>query len=175
MATIHFPAPKPMAVVSAGASAKSELCLSIANRSDSGQATTAYLANDLFLHDLPLLINSIDTYVNPRSLGIDQIRSGAEGWSPSFHASGEHWSFVRTGRDGWACEVAEKRRISDNASIGLYWFAEASTHINCYDKFFTKAENIVFGEKYIAPTYRIMINEDKKISYTDLPLKDVHV
>lgn len=140
-----------------------------------GQATSAYLAREHWQPDAPLLVYNIDTYVNPQVLQPHEIRKGSVGWVPCFRAPGDHWSFVKLGEDGWAVDLAEKERISEFASIGLYWFARASDYEVAYERFFEQASNLVRGERYIAPLYRQLLAEGAKISITDLPRSDVHV
>lgn len=140
-----------------------------------GQATSAYVSRELWRPEAPLLIYNIDTYVNPRALKPADIRPGSDGWVPCFQVPGDHWSFVKLGEDGWATDLAEKQRISDFASIGLYWFAQAGRYVQAYDHFFSDSENLVRGERYIAPLYRQLLVEGGKISISDLALEDVHV
>lgn len=140
-----------------------------------GQATSAYLSRELWNPDWPLLIYNIDTYVKPQALKPDEIRPGSDGWVPCFQVPGEHWSFVKLGDDGWAVDLAEKQRISNHASIGLYWFKRAGRYIELYDKFFSDPQNLVAGEKYIAPLYRQLLAEGGYVSLKDLSVSDVHV
>jgi dTDP-glucose pyrophosphorylase len=140
-----------------------------------GQATSAYLARELWRPEDPLLVYNIDTYVNPQALSPESIRDGADGWVPCFQVPGDHWSFVKLGGDDWAVDLAEKQRISDFASIGLYWFSRAEDYEKAYDKFFVNSQNLVRGERYIAPLYRQLIAEGRKVSITDLAVDDVHV
>jgi len=140
-----------------------------------GQATTAYLSQELWNPEWPLLIYNIDTYVKPHALKPSDIRPGSDGWVPCFQVPGEHWSFVKLGDDGWAVDLAEKQRISDYASIGLYWFSHAGRYVDLYDRFFRDRKNLVRGEKYIAPLYRQLLTEGGKVSITDLHPTDVHV
>lgn len=140
-----------------------------------GQATTAYLSQELWNPECPLLIYNIDTYVKPHALQPRDIRPSSDGWVPCFQVPGEHWSFVKLGEDGWAVDLAEKQRISDNASIGLYWFSRARRYVELYDRFFSDRKNLVRGERYIAPLYRQLLAEGGKVSLTDLPPTDVHV
>ena len=140
-----------------------------------GQATSAYLSRDMWSPDLPLLIYNIDTYVKPNALNPQDIRVGSDGWVPCFEAPGEHWSFVKLGEDGWAVDLREKQRISEHASIGLYWFRRASQYIELYDCFYGSPKNLIQGEKYIAPLYRQLLTEGRKVSVTTLNLSDVHV
>lgn len=140
-----------------------------------GQATTAYLSQELWNPEWPLLIYNIDTYVKPHALQPRDIRPGSDGWVPCFQVPGEHWSFVKLGNDGWAVDLAEKQRISSNASIGLYWFSHAGRYVKLYDRFFSDRKNLVRGERYIAPLYRQLLAEGGKVSLTDLPSTDVYV
>ena len=140
-----------------------------------GQATSAYLSKELWIPEWPLLIYNIDTYVKPHVLKPDDIRTGSDGWVPCFQAPGAHWSFVKLGDDGWAVDLAEKQRISNYASIGLYFFSLASRYVKLYDRFFSNTNNLTHGEKYIAPLYRQLLAEGGKVSLTDLSLSDVHV
>ena len=140
-----------------------------------GQATSAYLSRELWTPERPLLIYNIDTYVKPHAIKPGDIRPGSDGWVPCFQVPGDHWSFVKLGDDGWAVGLAEKQRISDHASIGLYWFSRADRYVELYDRFFSDPKNLVRGEKYIAPLYRQLLAEGGKVSLSDLPLEDVHV
>lgn len=140
-----------------------------------GQATSAYLAQKLWDPDWPLLIYNIDTYIKPGALKPADIRQGSDGWLPCFQAPGEHWSFVKQGNNGWAIDFAEKQRISDLASIGLYWFSSAGRYLELFDRFFSDPKNLVRGEKYIAPIYRQMTAEGGKVSISELCSTDVHV
>jgi dTDP-glucose pyrophosphorylase len=140
-----------------------------------GQATSAYVSRELWLPDSPLLIYNIDTYVNPSALHPSQIRSGSDGWVPCFRVPGDHWSFVKVDENEWATDITEKNRISDYASIGLYWFARASEFVMAYEEFFSNPVNLVRGERYVAPLYKYLVCNKKKISISDLPVSDVHV
>ena len=140
-----------------------------------GQATSAYLARDVWYDDQPLLIYNIDTYVQPEALCPADIRKTADGWVPCFRVPGDHWSFVRLGEDGWAQDLAEKSRISDFASIGLYWFASARRYTQAYEEFFADPANLVRGERYVAPLYRQLIADGGRVCISDLNPADVHV
>lgn len=140
-----------------------------------GQATSAYLSRELWNPEWPLLIYNIDTYVKPHALKPSDIRPGSDGWVPCFQAPGVHWSFVKLADNGWAVDIAEKRRISDHASIGLYWFSRASRYVELYNDYFSDPKNLVRGEKYIAPIYLKLLAEGGRVSVSDLVLSDVHV
>ncbi|MFZ9858259.1 MAG: glycosyltransferase family 2 protein [Roseiflexaceae bacterium] len=145
------------------------------NELTDGQATTAYISHPHWDMNGSLLVYNIDTFVQPRSLHPDMIAAHANGWIPCFKVPGNHWSFVDINQDGWATNVEEKNRISDYASIGLYWFEKANDYIDAYNTYFSNKQNLVKNERYIAPLYNHLINHNKKIAISDLPREDVHV
>lgn len=129
-----------------------------------GQATSALAANDDWCTDDPLLIYNIDTFVEPQSLSPADIPQEAHGWVPCFQAQGDHWSFIRLADDSeWAVEVAEKRRISPNATVGLYWFSSAGLYQELYRKHFKSGEGEEAGERYIAPIYNSLIAQGGRL------------
>jgi dTDP-glucose pyrophosphorylase len=140
-----------------------------------GQATSALASRSLWLgDDSPLLIYNIDTFVQPFAWTPQHIRAGSDGWIPCFQVAGDHWSFVKINGDGWATDVAEKQRISDYASVGLYWFARAGDFVRAYDAFFADPANLVRGERYVAPLYRQLLADGARVSIADLNAADVH-
>jgi len=100
---------------------------------------------------------------------------GEDGWIPCFDASGDKWSFVKIDEFGLATEVREKIRISDNASIGLYWFSSAALYVEAYQKYYSRTGNEVKGERYIAPLYNQLINDGLMVKISKIPSKSVHV
>ena len=140
-----------------------------------GQATSAYLSREFWRQDDSLLIYNIDTYVNPQALRVEQIRPGSDGWVPCFTVPGNHWSFVKLDKEGWAEQIVEKQRISNHASIGLYWFARAIDFAEAYQEYFSDTASLVGGERYVAPLYTHLISHGKRISIADLAVADVHV
>ena len=142
-----------------------------------GQATTAYLAKDLIKNENdPIIIYNIDTYVEPSALKLEDIRG--DGWIPCFNGKGDHWSFCKTkswiGEDNIedldrVVEVAEKKRISPNCSIGLYYFSSFRIYENLYQIY--KTNNT---EKYIMPMYQYMLEHERPIYITSIPEDKVH-
>lgn len=139
-----------------------------------GQATTAYLTKHTWNADDSLLIYNIDTFVNPTYLTPDAIKPGSEGWVPCFQAPGDHWSFIKVNKEGWATDAEEKVKISEYASIGLYWFAHTQIFCDAYTHYYADNDAEV-KEKYIAPLYQYLIQNGKKVSIIDIPVADVHV
>lgn len=139
-----------------------------------GQATSAILSSEHWLPNSELLIYNIDTYVEPDVLTPQSIRKNSDGWVPCFRANGDHWSFLLPDQQGWAEKLVEKKRISDYATIGLYWFKSGEDYIAAYKRYFSHADNLVQGERYIAPLYNTLIENRMKVSFSDIPINKVH-
>lgn len=137
-----------------------------------GQATTALLGLDHCDEQAPIAIFNIDTHVEPGRM--QPPRTEVDGYIPCFRAPGNHWSFVKTGPDGLAVEVREKQRISDLATVGLYWFSSPSVFRDLYRRHFTAdGGGLERGEAYIAPMYNTMIAEGAKVAVAVIEYEDV--
>ncbi len=138
-----------------------------------GQATTALLAKPYWKSEEPLLVYNIDTYVEAGCLCAEDIEG--DGFIPCFNAPGDHWSFVAVDEEGRATEVREKQRISDNCTLGAYYFASCSLYEQMYEEYYNDPENMEKGEKYIAPLYNHMINRGMDVRICLVDSSFVHV
>ena len=138
-----------------------------------GQATTAMLAKPYWKEDDGFLVYNIDTYVEAGYLLKEKIEG--DGFIPCFNAEGDHWSFVKLDEQGNATEVREKVRISDNCTIGLYYFKTAALYEKIYNEYYSDNSNVEMSEKYIAPLYNYMIKNGYKIKLDIIPYERVHV
>jgi len=121
--------------------------------------------------DTPLTIFNIDTirkgFRHPETFDLSQV----DGYVEVFPGEGTHWSFVRPdGTDPEACraaEVAEKVRISNLCSTGLYHFRTAGLFQDLYARIATRnPADLQGGERYIAPLYNIAIQSGLDIRYS---------
>ena len=87
---------------------------------------------------------------------------------------GDHWSFVKLNDEGNAVAVKEKVKISDNASVGAYYFKSAKEYKRIYDTYYKDDTNLEKGEKYIAPMYNQLIKENKSVKIIDIPYNEVN-
>lgn len=120
--------------------------------------------------DEDLTIFNIDTirpgFVHP--LAVDRGR--VDGYLEVFRGAGDHWSFVRGAarddRTGRALEVAEKRRIGDLCSTGLYWFRRIGTFLHLYaESEGTEAARLQGGERHVAPLFQRAIERGMAVDY----------
>jgi hypothetical protein len=123
-----------------------------------GQATTALLAGEAVKQpDNPVLIYNIDTHCNPQVLRPETVRG--DGWVPCFSAPGNSWSFALAGADGRASRIVEKKRISDDCTLGLYWFRSFASYVSAYRATYLSDRAIDSTERYVAPLYNTLIEE----------------
>jgi dTDP-glucose pyrophosphorylase len=137
-----------------------------------GQATTCLKAISFCDADKAIMVYNIDTYVEPYELKYSDIHG--DGFIPCFHSAGEHWSFVRADNDGKVTEVREKQRISDNCSIGAYYFSTAELYKDLYEVYYSE-ERMEKNEKYIAPLYNLMIKRGMSVEFSIIEADRVHI
>lgn len=138
-----------------------------------GQATTAMLAKEYWNRDDSLMIYNIDTYVESYEMVSEDI--AGDGFIPCFKAEGDHWSFVKLDFEGRAVEVREKQRISDNCTLGAYYFKSCALYEQIYNEYYMDGGRLEAGEKYVAPLYNYMIEKKLEVRIALVDPKKVHV
>jgi NDP-sugar pyrophosphorylase family protein len=128
-----------------------------------GQLCTVLTASQWLNSDEDLLIAASDTYIKS-SLATHILNKGpiCNGLISVATLPGDRWSFARTDDSGRVVEVAEKRRISDHASTGLYYFSSAREFVSFGESMIRNREKTM-GEYYVIPVYQKMIEAGKWI------------
>lgn len=138
-----------------------------------GQACTVLAARRWIDSDEPLLVYNADTYCRTTlAKRLSALPAEVDGLLGVFHAPGDKWSFARADSSGRVLETAEKSRISDWASTGLYYFRRGCDFVR-HAEAMIAAEERVNGEFYVAPVYNRMIAAGERI-YID-PAEEVWV
>lgn len=132
------------------------------NEVTEGQACTVLLAREHIDNDQPLVIFNADTTLRSNLAGVLDGYPDADGVLSVFSAPGDKWSFARLDDSGRIVETAEKRRISEWASTGLYHFARGAEFVRHADQMIADDDRIK-GEFYVAPLYNRMIANGAKI------------
>jgi len=129
-----------------------------------GAACTTLLAKEYINTDQPLLIANSDQFLEWNSneclyaFNADGIDAGIV----TFKNTHPKWSYARVGEDGFVAEVAEKKPISNDATVGVYFWKHGSDYIRYAEQMIEK--NIrVNNEFYVCPVFNEAIEEDKKI------------
>jgi len=128
----------------------------------SGQAESVAIGIADYCAEIPLLIFNIDTI--RLNFDIPDRKKYGDGFLEVFQGEGDGWSFVESGIDSTVLRTAEKRRISDLCSNGLYGFARCGDYKNAYADYI-KNGDFVNGEVYIAPLYNFLIKRGYDIRY----------
>jgi hypothetical protein len=140
-----------------------------------GQAETAF---DALAHEdlsQPLWIYNIDTCVAPNSMRPHDLGAAA-GCVPAFHCIEENMSFVRYGTGDDVMEIAEKRRISSWATVGLYGFHSAACFAEYYREAYDRGRiEVTHGERYVAPMYEVMLIRGERVVAPRLKREDVSI
>ena len=148
----------------------------ILDKPTDGQAETVYLGLKKINIDIndSLLIFNIDTFrpnfILPSELDFNKI----DGYLEVFNAEGNHWSFIlsENAKSNKVVQTAEKERISDLCSSGLYYFKYLSDFNKIFEKIVFKNDKVK-NEFFIAPMYNYMIAENKDIRYSKILLDEI--
>lgn len=138
-----------------------------------GQATTCMKAIPYCDPEDAILVYNIDTYVEPYEMKYEDI--SGDGHIPCFHAEGDNWSFAKLDECGKVIEIREKKRISDNCTLGAYYFSSAKLFSELYKEYYVGGINIEKNEKYIAPLYNQMIKKGLSVTISIVDSAKVHV
>jgi HAD superfamily hydrolase (TIGR01509 family) len=134
-----------------------------------GAACTTLLAKEFINNDEPLLIANSDQFLEWNSneclyaFNADGIDAGIV----TFKNTHPKWSYARVGDDGFVAEVAEKKPISNDATVGVYFWKQGSDYVRCAEQMINK--NIrVNNEFYVCPVFNEAIEEGKKVRIKEI-------
>jgi HAD superfamily hydrolase (TIGR01509 family) len=129
-----------------------------------GAACTALLAKEYINSDSPLFFANSDQFVewDSNEFMYKMQESNCDGGIVTFKATHPKWSFARIDDNGFVTEVAEKNPISDNATVGYYYWKHGSDFIKYAEQMIER--NIrVNNEFYVCPVFNQAIEDCKKI------------
>jgi len=120
-----------------------------------GQLCTVLSVRDDLDPELPIAIYNSDTVCRGALASLDR-QTEVDGLIGVFRAEGDHWSFARADSTGRVVETAEKRRISEWATTGLYHFGSTADFLHHADSMIADDDR-TRGEFYVAPLYNRLI------------------
>ena len=129
-----------------------------------GAACTALLAKKFINNNQPLFFANSDQWVDwdPVEFMYKMQETKSDGGIVTFEANHPKWSFAKTNNDGIVTEVAEKKPISTNATVGYYYWKHGSDFVKYAEEMIRK--NIrVNNEFYVCPVYNQAIEDGKII------------
>jgi len=140
-----------------------------------GQACTALTAVQYIDNDDELLIANADQFIDVSiDAFLDRARKeDTDGLIMTFKASHPKWSFARTDENGRVVETAEKKVISDNATVGLYYFKKGRDFVSSAEAMIHK--DVKFRDAfYVCPAYNEMILNDQNIYTYEIDASNMH-
>jgi HAD superfamily hydrolase (TIGR01509 family) len=129
-----------------------------------GAACTTLLAKEFIDNDEPLILANSDQYVkwDSNQFMYSSMADDIDGSILTFHSTHPKWSYAKLNEDGFVTEVAEKKPISEHATVGIYFFKKGSDYIRCAESMIKK--NIrVNNEFYVCPVYNEALLEGARV------------
>ncbi len=137
-----------------------------------GTAATVLLARRVFDNDRPMIVANSDQIVHfdVSDFVEDCFNRQLDGSILVFRdpEMDPKWSFARVGADGLVQEVAEKKPISDLATVGIYLFTRGRDFVAAAADMMAANER-VNGEFYTCPVYNYMIAQGARIGIYEVP------
>jgi dTDP-glucose pyrophosphorylase len=136
----------------------------IVNKLTEGAACTTLLAKKLINNDNPLIIANSDQFMewNSSKTMYKFISKKVDGGILTFDSIHPKWSYAKTDKDGNVLEVAEKKVISNHATVGVYFWKKGSDYVNYAQKMIKKNMRVK-NEFYVCPVFNEAIKDNKKI------------
>jgi HAD superfamily hydrolase (TIGR01509 family) len=129
-----------------------------------GAACTTLLAKEFIDNDNPLVMANSDQFVewDSNEFMYKMNETNCDGGIVTFNSMHPKWSFAKIDESGFVTEVAEKKPISDIATVGIYYWKNGSDYVKFAEQMIQK--NIrVNNEFYVCPVFNEAILGDKKI------------
>lgn len=129
-----------------------------------GAACTTLLAKEYINNDYPLLMANSDQFAewDSNEFMYKMVEQNVDAGILSFKSTHPKWSFAKVNEFGYVTEVAEKKPISDIATVGIYYWSKGSDYVKYAEQMISK--NIrVNNEFYVCPVFNEAIKDNKKI------------
>lgn len=129
-----------------------------------GAACTTLLAKEYIDNDKHLLIANSDQFMewDSNRFYYSAEDEGVDGGILCFESTHPKWSYVKLDDNGHVTELAEKKPISNKATVGVYYWKTGSEYVKYAEQMIEK-DIRVNGEFYVAPVYNEAIADGKKI------------
>jgi HAD superfamily hydrolase (TIGR01509 family) len=134
-----------------------------------GAACTTLLAKEFINNDEPLIIANSDQYIewDSNEFMYKMTEQSLDGGIVTFRATHPKWSFAKVNDMGYVVEVAEKKPISDIATVGVYYWKQGKNYVTYAERMIEK--NIrVNNEFYVCPVFNQAIEDNKLIKTFDI-------
>lgn len=97
----------------------------------------------------------------------------ADGVIMTFNSHHPRWSYARVNNSGNVLEVAEKKVISDQATVGIYYYKKGSDFVKAAFSLIEK--NIRFNNDfYVCPVFNEMVLDGKRVITWEIKQSKMH-
>jgi NDP-sugar pyrophosphorylase family protein len=140
-----------------------------------GAVCTVLLAREYINNESEMLIANSDQLVdiNLEEFIMAMREKSADGGMITFKASEDKWSYARYDEDGKVSEVAEKKAISDQATVGVYYYKRGAEFVK-YAEQMVRKDIRVNGEFYVCPVFNEFIEDGKSIYIYEIEKDMMH-
>jgi len=134
-----------------------------------GAASTCLLAKSYINNDLPLVIYTPDVYFGYKW---DPMSVESDGHLLTFKSNSSAHSYAALDDSGFVKKTAEKKVISENAAVGVYYFKTGSSFVSAAEEMINNNDRYK-EEFYICPVYNYLIDKGHQITIS--PVEKMHV
>ena len=129
-----------------------------------GAACTTLLAKDFIDNDNPLILANSDQFIewDSNEFMYKMKETDIDCGIVTFKSTHPKWSFAKLDEFGYVCEVAEKKPISDIATVGVYYWKKGSDYVKYAEQMIQK-DIRVNNEFYVCPVFNEAISDNKKV------------
>ena len=137
-----------------------------------GSVCSCLLAQEFIDNELPLFIHTLDIQFSPNVEPEQISQTDIDGLLLTFKSNSSNYSYAQIDKGGYVCQTAEKKVISDEACVGIYYFKTGA--LFCQNAKEMIARNLrTNNEFYISPLYNLLI--EKNLSVKTLAVKKMHI
>ena len=128
-----------------------------------GAACTTLLAKEYINNEKHLIIANSDQFVewDSNKFYYAMTNDNLDGGILTFKATHPKWSFLKIDDNNFITEIAEKKPISDIATVGIYYWNKGSDYVK-YSEQMIKKNIRINNEYYVAPVYNEAILDGLK-------------
>jgi dTDP-glucose pyrophosphorylase len=140
-----------------------------------GAACSALMAVDQINNEEELLLISADEYITEDVADIVKgfRKNKYDAGTVIFESVHPRYSYVNLDKNNLVLEAAEKNPISNNATVGLYWFKHGYDFVEGSMNSIRK-DSSVMGNYYICPVFNELILKQKKIFAHKIDVSSYH-
>lgn len=127
-----------------------------------GQLCTVLKAKSFFDSNTPVLTANSDQYIDFDINSFLKSATHYDGYIMTMKSNDPKWSYAKVDMNGIVTETAEKKVISDEATVGIFYFSSGAELVSCGEAMIADGVR-VNNEFYTCPVYNYMIKKGAKV------------